>query len=91
MPAIRASCASYGARKCAGVMLWYCSIRRPGSAANSAVIAEGAANWSSVTSPRRARGSVHGSTSPSRLSSIVMAKISDVWPHERNRSRTPRV
>ena len=33
--------ASYGAKKDAGVMLWYCSTRLPGSDANASVIGDG--------------------------------------------------
>ena len=61
-------------------MLWYCSTRAPPQRANASVIGDGSAKWKIVTSPPRAAGSENGSTSPRRSSSIVSAKMSEVWP-----------
>ena len=47
---------SYGAKKCAGVMLWYCSTLPRGRRANAADIGEGSAKWKMVTSPAVASG-----------------------------------
>ena len=65
--------ASNGAKKCAGVTLWYCSTRAPGSVRNAAVIGDGTAKCRIVTSPCRATASPHGRTSSSSPSSIVSA------------------
>jgi hypothetical protein len=43
MDASRNSPGAYGAKKCAGVTLWYCNTRPCGSAANAADIGDGSA------------------------------------------------
>ena len=80
-----------GAKKCAGVMLWYCRTRAPGSVANAAVIGDGQREMEDRDVARaRGRRRSNGRTSPRRSSSIVIAKRSDACPWPRSRSRTRR-
>ena len=59
----RNSAGSYGAKNAAGVTLWYCRTRPPGSAANASVIGDGSAKWKIVTSPLARRRIANGRTS----------------------------